>query len=250
MKKKLTLTKKLTITLTTLSGVVVLVGAGTLGGTYNSYSNYQLLTDMQKTINGDPWLKNSSNLDNLTTQIEKEAQSYSYSVTGKSSDPKSNDDSTISYNYNFSLTYNFSSINEISPSGWNSKYWGLNNNKAWNDNYKESQNSYRSTLKGIFQKMFPSYESYEKFFVNNASTLSPGANSKELQSRSSETYKLYNSLYSLNYEFDASQGGVIAGSVVLIVGAIAFITMLVIIFLKNKKRKKEINDVKIDKINA
>lgn len=114
-------------------------------------------------------------------------------------------------------TFGFS-INDISPDGWNDHF------ATWSDLYKESQNEYIYWFKNQTYMSYPTYFYYQEFAMQNGLSLQ----------LAEETWNLYSDLFSLNFDYNAEQGGVIAGSVLLSIGFVAFIGFLVI-FLKKKK---------------
>lgn len=165
--------KVIKITLTVVGAAAAVIGAGLIGGTYGSYSNYQNITT----------------IDN--------------------------------YYYN-----QYKAECPISISSWNAYY--VNNESNDFESKKE--------------QFFADYSPYDNYYKKIMSATSPWDLTSILmfppENKSDQTikdsYDANVAYYSLNYNYDASQAGVIAGSVILSVGLITFISFLVILLRKKK----------------
>ena len=160
------------------SAGVSVIGAGTLGGTYGSYQNYQSLTT----------------------------------------------------DYNFQAKYN--NLNPGYLKDFVNK-WNVDWNKL---SYSEKQqlNSQLANSRITFYKSFPTYEDYQ--------TQMKKINSNMSDEQIKDSYDVTIALMKINYNYNADETGVIAGSVVLAIGVVCFIIFL-IVFIKNKKKKSWIKPI-------
>ena len=155
------------------SAGVAVIGAGTLGGTYGSYQNYQ----------------------SLTTYYNFQAK------------------------YNLNPGYLKDFVNK-----WNVDWSKLSYSE------KQQLNSQLADSRITFYESFPTYDDYQ--------TQMKQINSNMSDEQIKDNYNLQIALMKIDYNYNADQTGVIAGSVVLAIGLVCFIIFL-IVFIKNKKKKVE-----------
>lgn len=160
--------KKLSITFTVLSGAVAIVGMGLLGGTYNSFKNYQSIITIQN------------------------------------------------YDRNY-LNDSMSSEVYASLSNWNTAVAKMSQSD------KDAQNKTLQSQRDQFYKIYPTYDAFKK-------SLGSMTTNQILK----DEWGFYVAMLSLNYNYDAEQAGVAAGSVLLVVGVVAFIGFLVVLLKKKK----------------
>lgn len=164
--------KSLKITFTVVGAAVAVIGAGVLGGTYGSYSNYQALLTI-------------------------------YNIGKK--EAGSNASSLPSFDKGISQ--------------WNEAQAKMSADE------RNTLNKQNQAAKDAFYKQYPTFNDYEN------------AMSKGGYYTKDQIQDLYNeqvATFSINYNYNADQGGVIAGSVLLAIGLVAFIAFLVILLKKKK----------------
>lgn len=161
--------KKLSITFTVLGGAVAIVGMGLLGGTYNSFKNYQSIITIQ-------------NYDR-------------------------------NYDYDNMVNQDYSSL-----SNWNTAIAKMSQSD------KDAKNKEIQNEKNQFYKTYPTYDDFKK-------NMSSYITNKQLIK---DSWGVEMALFSLDYNYDAEQAGVAAGSVLLVVGVVAFIGFLVVLLKKKK----------------
>lgn len=107
------------------------------------------------------------------------------------------------------------------------KNWNKNLAKL-TDNQKNQANQLIETEKENWYKSYPTYNDYE----NNM--LKSGYTKDQIQ----DNWNQQTAYFSVNYNYDANQDGVIAGSVLLAIGLAAYIVFSVIFLVIWKKEKK------------
>lgn len=177
--------KKLSITFTVLGGAVAIVGMGLLGGTYNSFKNYQSIITLQNYYR------------NYNYAFDEDSVSVSISSW---SNAIANEDS-------------------VSISSWNNAI--ANMKQSEKDNY----NNIIQKDKNDFYKVFKTYDDFNSMMKQNSSY-----STQHIK----DIWGVYMAFFSLDFNYDAEQAGVAAGSVLLVVGVVAFIGFLVV-SLKRKK---------------
>lgn len=113
---------------------------------------------------------------------------------------------------------NASSSETISVDTWNKNIGNLTADE------KDQYNKNLQQQKDAFYKQYPTYDDYKKAYS------SYGMTDQQIQ----DTYNLQVASFSLNYDYNADQGGVIAGSVLLAIGLVVFIAFLVLLLKKKK----------------
>lgn len=162
--------KGIKIALTVVGAAVAVVGAGLVGGTYGSYSNYQALST-----------------------------GYNFAQKQSGSSSLGSFDSYVS--------------------NWNDTQAKLTADQ------KKQNNEQLQSLKDAFYKQYPNYSTYQD-------AMSKGG--YYTYSYIQDMWNAQVASFSINYDYNADQGGVIAGSVLLAIGLVVFIAFLVLLLKKKK----------------
>lgn len=156
-----------------VGGALAIAGAGTIGGTYSQYNNYQLIVDAYNT---------SSEIATPTASLSEYVETMN-------------------------------------------KQWSLLTPET-----KESIIKEQNKLK----EMYPTFEDY-KNYIGSVGIISSS------QEKAMRAY--YNLETGYNYNYNADQSGVIAGSVLLSIGGVVAIAGGVLYFTdKNKQPKQQTNN--------
>lgn len=205
--------KILKLSLAGLGGVVAIVGAGLVGGTYNQFKNYQAL----------------STFANDSTSMWK------------------NDDGETAYNYFIGNSLGGSYYSSILPNWWNKTLWTTTTSNGTSSVVNASNlisyynkmtpvgDNYAVSLNSSLYNQYPTFDDFYKAYTSSTSSSGTSSSGTTLtKAQLEDVYKLMVDMSNLDVRYNADQGGVIAGSVLLAAGLIILIVFLVLALKKDK----------------
>lgn len=212
--------KILKLSLAGLGGVVAIVGAGLVGGTYNQFKNYQALSTFANDSTSI-WKNDETAFDYLFPQNSSGGSSY-----------------PSSYPYSYST---------ILPYWWNKTLWttttsngtssvvNASNLISYYNKMTPVDDSSASSLNSSLYNQYPSFDDFYKYYTSSTSSSGTSSSGTTLtKAQLEDVYKLMVDMSNLDVRYNADQGGVIAGSVLLAAGLIVLIVFLVLALKKDK----------------